>query len=56
MVSHFYHLPRIRLAYRRAGREVWTVPAMPTRFYTGLPLSVLREVPAFWFYYLATIQ
>jgi hypothetical protein len=52
VVSQFYHLPRIRLAYRRAGREVWTVPADAPRFYPGLPLTVLREVPAFWFYYM----
>ena len=27
VVSHFYHLPRVKLAYQRAGREVYTVPA-----------------------------
>src|SRR5262249_53745089 len=27
VVSHFYHLPRIKLAYQREGLEVYTVPA-----------------------------
>src|SRR6185295_13715057 len=26
-VSHFYHLPRIKLAYQQAGINVFTVPA-----------------------------
>jgi uncharacterized SAM-binding protein YcdF (DUF218 family) len=51
-VSEFYHLPRIKLAYQRAGCEVFTVPARPANWLRDWPLnSVLREIPAFWSYY-----
>lgn len=51
-VSEFYHLPRIKLAYQRAGCEVFTVPARPTHWRRAWPLrNVLREIPAFWAYY-----
>ncbi len=51
-VSEFYHLPRIKLAYQRAGCEVFTVPARPANWLRALPLnSILREIPAFWVYY-----
>lgn len=51
-VSNFYHLPRIKLCFRRAGWEVWTVPARES-----LPLYyqerfMIREVFALWWYYL----
>lgn len=51
-VSHFYHLPRIKLAYQRAGVEVWTVPAHQHRFLGQIPFNMAREVAAFWSYYL----
>lgn len=51
VVSHFYHLPRIKLAYEGAGFEVYTVPSRST-FIRQLPLIVAREIPAFWVYYL----
>ena len=51
-VSEFYHLPRIKLAYQRAGCEVFTVPARPANWLRAWPLNnVLREIPAFWVYY-----
>ena len=50
-VSHGYHLPRVKIAYRQAGFEVYTVPARETRHLRGEPLLVLREVPAIWAYY-----
>ena len=55
-VSQFYHLPRIKLAYQRAGWNVLTVPAGTSiaasrrRRY-----SVVREIPAFWVYYLEAV-
>ena len=52
VVSHFYHLPRIKLAYQRQGHEVYTVPARRTRPLTALPLYMAREVAALWFYHL----
>jgi uncharacterized SAM-binding protein YcdF (DUF218 family) len=51
-VSHFYHLPRIKLAYQRAGVEVCTVPARQARLLSQLPFNLAREVAAFWSYYL----
>ncbi|MCA8960274.1 MAG: YdcF family protein [Planctomycetes bacterium] len=52
-VSHFYHLPRIKMTFHRAGiRQVYTVPAHETRRLRRLPYFMLREVIAFWAYYL----
>ena len=51
-VSHFYHLPRVKLAYQRAGVEVWTVPARQNRLMGQIPFNMAREVAAFWDYYL----
>lgn len=50
-VSHFYHLPRIKLAYERAGLTVYTVPAEQRRTLVRLPQYMLREVAAWWAYY-----
>jgi vancomycin permeability regulator SanA len=50
-VSHFYHLPRVKLAYQRAGVEVWTVPARQGRVMGQIPFNMAREVAAFWDYY-----
>lgn len=51
-VSHFYHLPRIKLAYQRAGIEVATVPAHQAHLLGQMPFNMAREVAAFWSYYL----
>lgn len=51
VVSHFYHLPRIKLAYQRAGWEVYTVPAKESRFIWKMPYFMAREVAADWAYY-----
>lgn len=51
-VSEYYHLPRIKLAYARAGLDVFTVPAAARDWRRTWDLrSVLREVPAFWLYF-----
>jgi vancomycin permeability regulator SanA len=54
VVSDFFHLPRIKLAYQRAGYDVVTVPSHARRIpqTTGL---VIREIPAFWVYYLRAV-
>jgi len=52
VVSHFYHLPRIKLAYQRAGWEVYTVPAREPRILRQMPFNLAREVAAMWVYYL----
>lgn len=51
-VSHFYHLPRVKLAYERAGVEVCTVPARQHRLLGKMPYNVAREMVAFWDYYM----
>jgi uncharacterized SAM-binding protein YcdF (DUF218 family) len=53
VVSHFYHLPRLKLLARRCGREAYTVPATEERRIRGTPRFVAREVAAFWWYLLA---
>jgi vancomycin permeability regulator SanA len=50
-VSHFYHLPRVKMAYQRHGREVYTVPAHETYRLTALPIYMMREIAALWVYY-----
>ena len=51
-VSHFYHLPRIKLTYRRAGFDVFTVPAAQAGRMRYQELLLAREVVALWAYYL----
>jgi len=50
-VSHFYHLPRIKLAYQRAGFEVYTVPAKESYLLRQMPYNMAREIAALWVYY-----
>jgi uncharacterized SAM-binding protein YcdF (DUF218 family) len=50
-VSHFYHLPRVKLAYQRAGVTVYTVPAEESYFLGRLPIFMAREVAALGKYY-----
>jgi hypothetical protein len=50
-VSHGYHLPRIKAAYRRSGVEVYTVPARETRTLARKPVLIAREVVATWAYF-----
>jgi len=52
-VSQWYHLPRIKLAYARAGLDAWTVPARTS--ITRTTAIVAREIPAFWLYYLRAV-
>jgi vancomycin permeability regulator SanA len=52
VISQFYHLPRIKMAYQRAGIDVRTVPARADHFIKQTPLIMAREIPAFWLYYL----
>jgi uncharacterized SAM-binding protein YcdF (DUF218 family) len=51
VVSHNYHLPRVKLAYRRVGHEVYTVPAEQSRGLVRTPYYVAREVAALWVYW-----
>ncbi|SRR6266581_6552754 len=56
VVSHFYHLPRIKLAYQRAGLEVYTVPAKESYVLRQMPFNMAREVAALWVYYLRPLH
>jgi vancomycin permeability regulator SanA len=51
-VSHFYHLPRVKMAFQRQGLTVYTVPAEEPRMLSALPVLIAREVGAIWAYYL----
>ena len=51
VVSDFFHLPRVKLAYQRLGFDVTTVPSRAHRIPQTTRL-VVREIPAFWVYYL----
>jgi vancomycin permeability regulator SanA len=50
-VSHFYHLPRIKMTFQRYGVDVCTVPS-ETSMLRGMPFNLAREDVAFWAYYL----
>jgi vancomycin permeability regulator SanA len=51
-VSQAYHLPRVQLAFANGGIDVLTVPAADPIAIGEMPVLVIREVPAFWAYYL----
>ena len=55
-VSHFYHLPRIKMAFQRQGLTVYTVPAHETRILLKLPYYLAREIAALWYYYFSTTE
>ncbi|MCP3979472.1 MAG: YdcF family protein [bacterium] len=50
MVSHGYHLPRIKLECDRIGLEAATVPASESYLLTAMPWFMAREVAAQWVY------
>jgi uncharacterized SAM-binding protein YcdF (DUF218 family) len=54
-VSQYYHLPRVKLAYQGAGATVFTVPAGTSTPIPQTPRFVVREIPAFWVYYLRAV-
>jgi uncharacterized SAM-binding protein YcdF (DUF218 family) len=51
-VSSYYHLPRIKMLFLEAGCDVLTVPSHGEREAASLWRSTLREVPAWWYYWL----
>lgn len=55
VVSHFYHLPRIKMSYQRRHWEVYTVPAKESYILTEMPKYIIREVAALLVYYLRPI-
>jgi uncharacterized SAM-binding protein YcdF (DUF218 family) len=55
-VSHAWHLPRVKLRFASEGIDCYTVPANQRgRPLRKTPLLMLREVPAFWVYFLRSI-
>lgn len=50
-VSHYFHLPRIKLTYQRAGVDVFTVPAHQNNRLRNQNYLLAREVLALWAYY-----
>lgn len=50
-VSHYFHLPRIKMTYQRRGVEVYTTPAREPYVLRQMPFLLLRETMAWWFYY-----
>lgn len=52
VVSHFYHLPRVKMTYHRMGWNVYTVPAEESQTLAALPLYIIREIAGLWVYYL----
>lgn len=50
-VSHYFHLPRIKMTYQRSGVEVYTTPARESYVLRQTPFLLLRETAAWWVYY-----
>jgi uncharacterized SAM-binding protein YcdF (DUF218 family) len=48
VVSHYYHEPRARMLFDRAGVRAYTVPARMSRRLYKEPWFVAREVGAYW--------
>jgi uncharacterized SAM-binding protein YcdF (DUF218 family) len=51
-VSHFYHLPRVKMTFQRYRLEAFTVPAPQRTVLLAMPYYIAREDAAFWKYYL----
>ena len=52
VVSDFYHLPRLKLAYASAGLDVFTVPAKGGAWIRQTPFLIVRDDAGFWVYLL----
>jgi vancomycin permeability regulator SanA len=50
-VSHHWHLPRVKMAYRQAEIDAYTVPARERYVIRQTPYLLAREVAAFWWYW-----
>jgi uncharacterized SAM-binding protein YcdF (DUF218 family) len=47
-VSHFYHLPRVKMSYQRQDVEVYTIPARQSSTLAATAYLVAREIAALW--------
>lgn len=52
VVSHYYHEPRAKMLFDRAGVRAYTVPATMTRRLLKEPYFIVREVAAFYHSFL----
>lgn len=52
VVSHYYHEPRAKMLFDRAGVHAFTVPAKMTRRLVKEPYFIVREVAAYWHSFL----
>jgi len=52
VVSHAYHLPRLKLIVERQGLRAYTVPARESQVIAKMPYFVAREAAAWWAYFL----
>jgi uncharacterized SAM-binding protein YcdF (DUF218 family) len=48
VVTHYYHEPRVKMLFDRAGVTAYTVPAHMRRRLLKEPYFVVREVAAYW--------
>jgi len=55
-VSHFYHLPRIKMSYSKKGIVAYTVPARESYCLTQMPYLLVRETAALWYYYFTLVM
>ncbi|MHC4937674.1 MAG: YdcF family protein [Planctomycetota bacterium] len=55
-VSHHWHLPRIKMAYRQAGKTAYTVPARESYVISQTPRLTAREIAAFWWYWACGLR
>jgi vancomycin permeability regulator SanA len=55
-ISHFYHLPRIKMEYLRHGFNIYTVPAKETYILTKMPFFIAREIAALLYYYIKPLK
>ncbi|UQA55230.1 YdcF family protein [Polyangium aurulentum] len=51
-VTHYYHEPRVKMLFERAGVRTYTVPARMSRRLLKEPYFIAREVLAFWHSFL----
>lgn len=51
-VTHYYHEPRVKMLFERAGVFVYTVPAHMSRRLLKEPWFITREVLAYWHSFL----
>ncbi|MDR2108062.1 MAG: YdcF family protein [Coriobacteriales bacterium] len=54
-VSNYYHLARVKMLFLAEGVDVMTVPCVDAKAPLASALTVLREVPGWWYYWFATI-